>query len=85
MNTAESILVIITSSLLSIALLLGIALLITLLKLIKSIRRIAAKAEQVVEDAESAASMFRSAAGPLGVLKTIANIVETVHKHKKGK
>lgn len=85
MNTAESILVIITSSLLSIALILGIILLVAILKLVASIRRIAAKGEQVVENAEAAAQMFTKAAGPLGVLKTIANIVDTVHKHKKGK
>lgn len=85
MDTATQILVIIVSSLLSLTLILGIALLIALLKLIKNIRRIAEKAEQVVEDAEAAAGMFRSAAGPLGVLKTIANIIETVSKHKRGK
>lgn len=85
MNTAEQILVIITSSLLSIALVLVIVLTVFVLKLVASIRRIAAKGEQVVENAEAAAEMFTKAAGPLGVLKTIANIVETVHKHKKGR
>jgi hypothetical protein len=85
MNTAEQILVVITSSLLSITLILAIIVLVFVIKLVASLKRIAAKGEQVVENAEAAAEMFTKAAGPLGVLKTIANIVETVHKHKKGK
>jgi phosphate uptake regulator len=85
MDTATQILVIIVSSLLSITLILAIALLIAVLKLVKNIRRIADKAEQVIENAESAASMFTKAAGPLTFLKTIANIVDSVNKHRKGK
>jgi hypothetical protein len=85
MNTAEQILVIIVSSLLSLTLLLGIVVLVYVVKLVKNIRRITEKAEQVIEDAESAANMFKNAAGPLTILKTIGNIVETVSKHKRGK
>ena len=85
MNTAEQVLVIIVSSLLSLTLIFGIVLLIVLIKLAKNVRRVTEKAEQLVEDAESAASMFKNAAGPLTVLKTIGNIVEVVSKHKRGK
>jgi heme O synthase-like polyprenyltransferase len=85
MNTAEQVLVVIVSSLLSLALILGIVLLVYAIKLVKNVRRVTAKAEQLVEDAESAASMFRNAAGPLTMLKTIANIVDAVTNHKKRK
>lgn len=85
MNTAESILVIITSSLLSIVLVLSIFVLVAIKRLVESLKRIAAKGEQVVENAEAAAEMFTKAAGPMSVLRTIGNIVDTVHKHKKGK
>lgn len=85
MDTATQILVIINSSVLIIALILGIVLMVMLIKLVKSIRRIADKAEQVIDNAEVAASTFRKAAGPLTLLKTIANIVDSVNNHKKGK
>ncbi|MGH7241068.1 MAG: hypothetical protein ACREGB_02100 [Candidatus Saccharimonadales bacterium] len=85
MNTAEQILVIITSSLLSLSLLLGIVVLIFVLRLVATIKRIAAKGEQVIDSAEAAAETFARAAGPLGVLKSIVNIVDSVNKHKKGK
>jgi len=54
-----------------------------ILKVVKSVRRIVAKGEQVVDSAEAAAEMFKKASGPLGALRTFANIVETVTKHKK--
>jgi hypothetical protein len=85
MNTAFNILVVTLSSLLGIFLVLAIILTILILKLVASVRRIAAKGEQVVDTAEAAAEVFARAAGPLGVIKAISNIVETVQKHKKGR
>lgn len=85
MNTAFNILVIALGSLLGIFLILSIIITILALKLIASVRRIAAKGEQVVDTAEAAAEVFAKAAGPLGVIKAIGNIVSTVQKHKKGK
>jgi hypothetical protein len=84
MNTAETILVIVTSSLLAISLLIGIVLLVLLVKLVATIRRIAKKADLIVDSAETAAEMFAKTAGPLSVLKVISNIVGTVQKHKQG-
>jgi hypothetical protein len=85
MDTATQILVIIVSTLLSLTLIMGIFMMVAIMKVVKNLQRVTAKAEQIVDDAESAASMFRSAAGPLTLLKTIANIVDAVTKHKKGK
>jgi hypothetical protein len=85
MNTAEQVLVIIVSSLLSISLILSIAMLVMVIKLVKIIRRIADKGEQVIENTEHAAEMFGRAAKPMGLFRSIANIIEAVNKHKKGR
>ncbi|MBC7581433.1 hypothetical protein H7097_01015 [Aeromicrobium sp.] len=85
MNTAEQILVILVSSLLSITLIIGIVVLIVAYKVIKSIQRIAEKGEQVIENAEHATEVFTKAAGPMSLFRSITNVVEAVNKHKKGK
>ncbi|MFA5003906.1 MAG: hypothetical protein WC498_01345 [Candidatus Saccharimonadales bacterium] len=82
MNTAFDILVIALSSLLGIFLILSIIVAIMAIKIVRSIRRVVAKGEQVIDSAEVAAEMFKKAAGPLGILHTLTNIVETVTKHK---
>jgi hypothetical protein len=85
MDTATQILVIIVSSLLSLMLLLAIVLIVVVLRFVARVRRIVEKAEHVIDNAESAATMFTRAAGPIGLLKTIANIIDSVNKHRKGK
>jgi hypothetical protein len=85
MNTTFDILVIALSALLGLFLILSIIVAVVVLKLVASVRRIAAKGEQVVDSAEAAAELFKKAAGPLGVLKTITNIMEAVAKHKRAK
>lgn len=85
MNTTFDILVIVLSSLLGIFLILSIIALVWILKIVSNIRKIVAKGEQVVDSAEAAAEMFKKAAGPLGALKSITNLVEVVAKHKRAK
>lgn len=85
MNTAFDVLVIVLSSLLGIFLILSIVVIIMAIKVVGAIKRIVEKGEQVVDSAEAAAEMFRRAAGPLGVLRTLTNIVETISKHRGGK
>lgn len=85
MNTAFDILVIILSSFLGIFLILSIILLVMAIKIVRSVKRVVEKGEQVIDSAEAAAEMFKKAAGPLGILRTLTNIVETVSKHKRGK
>lgn len=84
MNTAFNILVIALGSLLGIFLILSIIITILILKLLASVRRIAAKGEQVIDTAEAAAEVFAKAAGPIGVIKAVGNIIQTVQKHKRG-
>lgn len=83
MNTTFDVLVIVLSSLLGIFLILSIVSVILVLKVVKSVRRIVAKGEQVVDSAEAAAEMFKRASGPLGAIRTFANIVDTITKHRK--
>jgi type II secretory pathway pseudopilin PulG len=82
MEQAETILVIITSSLLALLLILGIVLAIFIIKLVRSIRRVADKAEDLIDSAESVTEAFKNASGPLAVLKTVQNIVSMVNDHK---
>jgi type II secretory pathway pseudopilin PulG len=83
MEQAETILVIITSSLLSLLLIVGIVLAVAIYKLVKSIRRIADRAEDIVDSAEAVTEAFRNVSGPLSVLKTVQNIISLVNDHKK--
>jgi hypothetical protein len=85
MNTAFEILVIVLSCLLGIFLILSIIVSVMAIKVVGSVKRIVAKGEQVIDSAEAAAEMFKKAAGPLGVLRTLTNIVETIIKRKGGK
>jgi type II secretory pathway pseudopilin PulG len=84
MGQAETILVIITSSLLSLLLIIGIVLAIFIIKVVKSIRRIADRAEDLIDSAESVTDAFKNASGPLALLKTVQNIVSLVNEHKRG-
>lgn len=79
------ILVIILSVFLALFLILGIALSIILIKLSKSIKRIAEKADGVVGNVEAASAALKNVAGPLAAGKFVMNIVDTVLKSKKGK
>ncbi len=85
MNTTFDILVIVLSCLLGLFLILSITLAVMAVRIVASIKRIVSRGEQVVDSAEAAAEMFKKAAGPLGVLKTLTNVVETVAKHKDRK
>ena len=85
MNTTFDVLVIILSVLLGIFLILSIVAAALIIKVVKGVKRIVEKGEQVVDSAEAAAEMFKRAAGPLSFLKTLTNIVDTVSKHNRGK
>lgn len=85
MDGAAEVLVIILSVVLTIFLILGIILTVVLIKLSKSLQRIADKADGVIGNVEAAASAFRNVAGPLAAGKFIVNIADAVFKKKGGK
>ncbi len=80
------ILVIILSITLAIFLVVAIILAIGLIKLVKDVRKITAKAGEIVDDVEAVSGFFRKAAGPVAITSLINNIVTTVADfNKKGK
>jgi len=83
MENAESILVIITSSVLVIFLLVSIIATVISIRIMKSVKRVVAKAEDVLDTAEEAAEAFKHVGGKLSFLKLIQNIMSMVNDHKK--
>jgi hypothetical protein len=83
MHEAESVLVIIVSSVLTLFLVVSIIVLILIAKLISSIKHIVERAEAVVETAGEAAEMMRNASGPLALFKVVSNIIKSVEKMRK--
>ena len=83
MHEAESILVIIVSSVLTLFLIISIIVLVMIAKLVGAIRRVVERAESVVETASEAAEMMRNASGPLALFKVMNNILKSVEKMRK--
>ena len=53
------------------------------ISILKQVKRLTARAENVADSVESAASTFEKAASPLAVLKVIGNIVDSASKFKR--
>ena len=85
MNTAAEVLLIIVSGVLAVFLIvLGVAL-VYFIGVLKQVKRITERAENVAGSLESAAAAVESTAPPLAVLKLIGNIVETAGKFGRRK
>lgn len=82
MDTYTALLILI-SVLLSILMIVTTIFIVLLIKLVQSIRRIAVKAEGVVDSVEEAAEVFKDTQGKLAIVKIIHNIVQMVHGKKK--
>lgn len=83
MNASEQILVIILSTALAVLLVLAITIAVFTLKLVKSIKRLSDKAENIVENVEHVGETFKNASGSLAIFKVINNIAKVVAKHTK--
>jgi hypothetical protein len=81
------VLVIILSATLAVFLLVAIILTISLIKLVKQLRVISDKAEEIVNDVEAVSGFFRKSAGPVALTGLVSNIVSKVaeFKDKRGK
>lgn len=84
MENAESILIIILSVTLTVFLLVAIVFIASLIKFISYLRIVAAKAEQVVDNVESASAVLKNVAGPLAVGKFFSNVVDIIRNKRKG-
>jgi hypothetical protein len=83
MTTTDTVLVIILTALLSIFFILCIAAVIVTLKILASVRRVLAKAEDVVDSVESAAEVLRDTQGKLAFFKLVSNIIKLVQRRGK--
>jgi uncharacterized protein YoxC len=84
MTTTDTVLLIILTSLLSLFFILCIALVIVLLKLLASVKRVVGKAEDVVDSVESAAEVLKDTQGRLAFFKLVRNIIKLAKRsHKK--
>ena len=88
MDNAEQILVILLSSVLTVFLLLCIVVMVFVIKLVKSVQRISAKAEALTDKAEAMSEFVQHAAGPVLVGKVLAGLSDhffgSKSKRKKG-
>jgi hypothetical protein len=83
MTTTDQVLLIVVAALLSIFLLLLIGVMVGILKLIKALREMVAKAEEVADSVESAAEVLRDTSGPLAAFKLIRNIMKATQKGRR--
>lgn len=83
MSTTDTVLLIILTTLLSIFFILCIAIAVGVLKLVGEVRRIAGKAENVVDSVESAAEVLKETQGRLAFFKLIRNIIKLAQRSRK--
>ena len=83
MNTAFDILVIVLSVLLGIFLLLSIIAIASILKLLKALRQVVAKGEQLVDSAEAIGETIRRNAGAAGILRMMLKFVSSLNNMKR--
>ncbi len=84
METATEVLVVIVSITLTIFLLVGIVVLVKILQILKDIKNIVKKAEQIAGTAEAVGEFFQKTAGTAAVAKLVANIVQSF-RGRRGK
>jgi hypothetical protein len=85
MNMAVKILVVFLSTFLALFLLLAIIVAIKTIQLLNRLKLLAAKADHIVQNVETASEVFKNTAGPLAFTKLFANIAGVVGKYKRGK
>lgn len=82
LNTTQQVLLIILSSFLALFLITGIIFGVIAIKIMRHIKRITEKAEQIADKAESVTTFFQQTAGPAAMAKLVSNIVHTIREHK---
>ena len=85
LSTTQQVLLVILSSTLAIFLILAIAVVVTVLVILKKVKFLISKAEHIVDSAETAANIFKKTATPVGIFHVIQNIVTTASKRNKDK
>ncbi len=83
MSTTDTVLVIILTSLLSLFFILCIAAMVLVVQLLAGVKRVVARAEDVVESVESAAEVLRDTQGRLAFFKLVRNIIKLAKRSSK--
>lgn len=82
MNTTFDILVIVLSVLLALFLILSIVAISLVLKLLKSLRQVVAKGEQLVDNAEQLGETLRRNAGAVGIVRMLLKFMASISNAK---
>jgi hypothetical protein len=85
MNTDERILVIILSIVLAIFLTLAIIATVLVIQVLRKIKRISNKAEELADKAEAVGEFFQKTAGPATLFKAFTRIVKNYNKQQNRK
>lgn len=82
MNTAEQIILVILAAALAVFLTLAIVAIAYVIKLVKTLRDIAERADRVIGSAEGLADMLKKASGPMTILHFVRGLADIVTSHK---
>jgi hypothetical protein len=83
MDTTLKILIIIVSAALSVFLVVTILLIIKLVQVANSLKRISLKAEKIADSADAIGTFFKRTASPIALGKFVTNIIDAVRNHNK--
>ena len=82
MNTTDTVLLIILTSLLSNFFILCISVVVVVLKLLSSVKQVVAKADSVIDSVESAADTFKNVGGKVSIFRLVKNIFDMTQRKK---
>lgn len=85
MNTAEQIILLILAVTLATFLILSIIIAIKTIQILKHIKLIIEKAENIADKAEAVSEFFQNTAGPVAIVRLISNIFHVNNEGKKSK
>ncbi len=85
MNTTEKILLVILAAALALFLVLAIISVVLVIRVLKSVNRVTAKAEKVLGSAENVGQIFKHTAEQMTFFRLIRNVAEMVSQHHNAK
>lgn len=81
-NAAEALLIIVSATL-SVFLIVGIIALVKIIQILGDLRRVSAKAEQIVDKVEGIGEFFQKAAAPAAFMKLVSNAIHSFNDGKQ--
>ena len=86
MTTTEKTLLVILAAALALLLVLAIVAVVLVIRVLKSVNRVTARAEKILDSAENVGQIFKQTAEQMTFIRLIRNVAEMVSRHstKKG-